>query len=336
MRLLIVALVLGGCTEPEPYEVPQKPGKTTSSTTTGSGTTTWTTSTTPTTTPPTVSTNGLYVYDCSQPNPQVTGISSVGTYGPAEDFDFDANGNAIQVFSSNLTYRNKTGDSSGVITPGISSNAAGTRVLADGDYVVADVSSGEVLLVDHTTGAASTLFAAPSWPNGIEIDRDGYLYVSDFTGGSIVRFDPYDVTDNETIATGMNLPNGLALSPDEQILYVAGSGGDLFRIFRDPTTGAWDSGELFLSPGSSPQGINVDICGNVYWTDGTDRILRWDVDNGQVDEVAELQSGYLPNLRWGSGVGGWEVDHLYASDRFAEEMFEIPVGIPGQMHVMYE
>ena len=47
MRLLTVALVLGGCAEPEPYEVPQKPGKTTSSTTTGSGTTTWTTSTWP-------------------------------------------------------------------------------------------------------------------------------------------------------------------------------------------------------------------------------------------------------------------------------------------------
>jgi sugar lactone lactonase YvrE len=281
-----------------------------------------------------MSTNGLYDYDCTLPMPQVSGISEVGNYGPAEDFDIDANGFAVQVFGENLTRRNKVGDISEILTPNVATSASGTRVLKDGNIVIGDASGGEVILVDILTNAPSTLFSAAQWPNGVEVDSDGMLYITDFTGGDVVRFDPYDLANNETIVSGITLPNGIILSPDEQLIYIAGSGGDIFRIDRD-AYGEWSSGQVLLSPGGSPQGINIDICGNVYWTDGTSKILRLDVSTGFVDEVADLNSGYLPNLRWGNNIGGWQVDHLYASDRFAEVMYEIPIGIPGKKHIMY-
>jgi len=180
------------------------------------------------------------------------------------------------------------------------------------------------------------VFGSAGWPNGIEVDSNDHVYVSDFTGdGFIARFDPYNPEDWEVVVNHITLPNGIILSPDEQYLYVASSSGEIIVIERNPDQ-SWGQARLLVNSGGSPQGINIDICGNVYWTDGTDQILRSTPDGSRVDVVAELNSGYLPNIRWGHDIGGWEIDHLYASDRFAEVMFDIEIGIPGKRHVVWQ
>ena len=276
----------------------------------------------------------LYDYDCTNPVPVAMPNAVVGTFGPAEDFDLDGDGFSIQVFNGDLTARNKAGDDSFILSPNVATNAAGTRVLVTGDYVVADAFGAGVVLVDGQTGAKDVVYAAANWPNGIELVSDGTILVSEFAAnGYVVQFDPYNPQGATIVANNLPNPNGLVLSPDEQTLYIAASfTGQILAIDRLPG-GGWDQVRELAAPGGSPQGINVDICGHVYWTDGTDQILRFNIDTEQIDVVADLQSGYLPNLRWGSGWGGWEVDHLYASDRFAQTMYEVYIGIPGKRHV---
>lgn len=326
---------IGGCVELPEEQLPLKP----SVMDTGGPVTGPTTSTGGTTSTTSTSSGGLYDYDCSAPNPPILSGGEVGSYGPAEDFDFDADGYAIQVFDSNLVARNKVGDETFVLATLSTSWTSGTRVLSTGDVLVADSENAEVVLVDAQTGSRATVFTQAGWPNGLEVDRDGFAYVSDFSSsGFVAKFDPYNPSDSDVIIPSMSLPNGIILSPDDQIMYIAGTNGEIIAVDRDASSGEWQDPRLLIDAGGAPQGIHVDICGNVYWTDGTTSVLRVRPDGTGVEVVAELNdaaSGYLPNLRWGNGVGGWEVDHLYASDRFAEVMFDINVGIPGKKHVMY-
>ena len=68
------------------------------------------------------------------------------------------------------------------------------------------------------------------------------------------------------------LPNGLAFSPDESVLYVADSGREHVRAFRVGSDGTLADGRIFLDmaskdpaiPPAPPDGLKVDVNGNVY------------------------------------------------------------------------
>ena len=81
-------------------------------------------------------------------------------------------------------------------------------------------------------------------------------------------------------------------------------------------------------------GINVDICGNVYITEyGTGKIYRITPD-GVGTMVVDLPSFWIPNLRWGNGIGGWETDILYVTAY--DRLYALEMGILGKPHVLYQ
>lgn len=64
-------------------------------------------------------------------------------------------------------------------------------------------------------------------------------------------------------------PNGIALSPDEKVLYVADSGKKIWMRYRVQADGSVTDGVLLLDASSdpadgSPDGIRVDKKGNIY------------------------------------------------------------------------
>jgi sugar lactone lactonase YvrE len=283
-------------------------------------------------------------YDCTQPAPTLpaTWVSEDG-YSDAEDFDFDGAGLAIAIYSGNLTGREKGGPYVRVISPGlINGQAAGTRVLPTGDYVVADVGRGTIELVDGVTGGADTLASGFNYPNGIEVDRDNNVYVADQDEDKIVRINAYDTTDFEVVAEVSN-PNGLVLSPDGQTMYAGtfgiygGNGNKIYKIDRDPAGGWMEATVLYQSGGGDGgyDGINVDVCGNVYWTEFIEgKVWRMLVGDTVPQRVATLPSYWIPNLRWGHDIGGWDRNILYVSDRQDGRIFELDMGIPGKKHVL--
>ena len=82
-------------------------------------------------------------------------------------------------------------------------------------------------------------------------------------------------------------------------------------------------------------GINVDACGNVYVTEYIKGdIWRITPDGAQVEKFVSLPSSWIPNLRWGHGMYGWETDILYVADRDQGRIFAVHAGIEGKKHVL--
>jgi sugar lactone lactonase YvrE len=88
--------------------------------------------------------------------------------------------------------------------------------------------------------------------------------------------------------------------------------------------GGWGDGGLL-------DGLNVDTCGNVYVTEYIAGYVWRFRDWGGVPElIAETDHEWIPNMKWGYGVGGWETDIMYVMDRDTRGMFAVELGIPGK------
>ncbi len=143
----------------------------------------------------------------------------------------------------------------------------------ESDLVVADAyigllridSRGEVeLLTDEAAGRAI------KYADGVDIDSQGIIYFTDAStrfgakdyrgtfaasvldilehsgSGRLLRYDPHSDTTEE-LRTGLNFPNGVALSRDEQALFIAETGSYRilrYSIAREPTSAGDDSDEL--------------------------------------------------------------------------------------------
>lgn len=81
-------------------------------------------------------------------------------------------------------------------------------------------------------------------------------------------------------------------------------------------------------------GIGVDACDNVYVTEFVSgKIWRFGPEGGDPDEAVSLPSSWIPNLHWGTGVGGWRTDALYVMDRDEGRVFELEVGVSAKVPV---
>jgi sugar lactone lactonase YvrE len=81
--------------------------------------------------------------------------------------------------------------------------------------------------------------------------------------------------------------------------------------------------------GSGVDGIGVDACGNVY-ADEFGAGIVWRISpKGKVERVAQLPSSWIPNVKWGRGLGGFEKDVMFVADRNQGRLFAIQVGIAG-------
>jgi gluconolactonase len=161
--------------------------------------------------------------------------------------------------------------------------ANGMTLAPDGRLVVCEQGTfstpARISLVDRLTGAAETL--VDNWrgkplnsPNDVIVKRDGTVWFTDPSYGFLQGFRPapqlpdvvyrHDPETGETdvVADRFDKPNGLAFSPDENVLYVGDSGESAHRI---EALDARDGRRLFavIEPGY-PDGIKVDADGLVY------------------------------------------------------------------------
>ena len=118
-------------------------------------------------------------------------------------------------------------------------------------------------------------------PNDVVCASDGSIY---FTDPSL-RMEPYEKEQRfngvyrvapdgrlNRVITDFEFPNGLALSPDERILYVANSRPDMFiKAYDVHPTGSVTNGRIFADLKLEglegvPDGFKVDVEGRVYST----------------------------------------------------------------------
>ena len=103
----------------------------------------------------------------------------------AEDFAFDAKGNVLFVSGQDLVAQRLDGSLT-VIVPGVAAGTAGTRFLPDGEHLmICDVGDGALLSVDVNSGDVEVVLGGLEYPNGLEVDPDGHVYVSEEVAGTV-------------------------------------------------------------------------------------------------------------------------------------------------------
>jgi gluconolactonase len=124
-------------------------------------------------------------------------------------------------------------------------------------------------------------------PNDIVVKSDGSIYFTDPSNGirntgmecyDIQKYIDYEAVFRLDLADGsltlllddMINPNGLCFSPDESLLYINDTPRRHIRVFDVEPDGSISNGRLFAElfhgdPGA-PDGMKVDVEGNVYCT----------------------------------------------------------------------
>ena len=173
----------------------------------------------------------------------------------------------------------------------------GLEFASNGDLYVANASS---VPEDHgvwrvsADGSTAELFASlpmEVFPNVLDIDKQGNIYVSDTSGGGVWKVDPEGNASNwktdglmmgavpPSTPLGMSIgSNGVNLDKDEQNLYVAVT--EFNRIVRIPVNadGSAGAAEVFVEDAENlpfPDGMAFGPGGDLYVASvGADRVLK--------------------------------------------------------------
>ncbi|MCP4638899.1 MAG: SMP-30/gluconolactonase/LRE family protein [bacterium] len=130
-------------------------------------------------------------------------------------------------------------------------------------------------------------------PNDVVVRSDGYIYFTDPPYGLEGREAELDfsgvylVTPDGTVRLQFSMhkrPNGLALSPDEKVLYLGDSASGFIDTFDVKKDGTLANPRLFAEcPG--PDGMKVDANGNL-WTTAGDGVRVYSPDGVLLETIA--------------------------------------------------
>lgn len=272
------------------------------------------------------------IVDCDNLPPLPAPYTEINNIQDSEDFVFSEDGYMYNFSTLGLfktPYRGKPK----LLFPGLSNWARGIRILPSGDVLI--INDNAVRRIDPQ-GNITNLAAGLSGPNQMVLDMDGNPYISDMYGRQVVRMDP-NTGKTTRLASFLNAIDGIVFSPDYKILYVNTFNGLLNAIplRQDGTTGMPKI--VAKNIAGWPDGMTVDVCGNIYVTDHFGPLRRV-TPEGKVEVVAVFNnSGGItgnrntPAANFGTGIGGWDEESIYVIERgIPAKMYEIKVGVPGK------
>jgi gluconolactonase len=186
-------------------------------------------------------------------------------------------GGGISVFRSDSNYSNgNTLDREGRLVSCEHGARRVTRTEGDGSItVIADKHKGKRLnspndVVVKSDG--SVWFTDPNY--GIMSDYEGHKAEREQDGNYVYRVDA-KTGKITVVADDFVQPNGLAFSPDETTLYIADSAvshdpeaPSHIRSFKVARAGTLKGGKVFATTDGIPDGLRVDVNGNVWTSAG--------------------------------------------------------------------
>lgn len=275
-------------------------------------------------------------FDCSTIPAGTRPFISTDVISTEEDFDFDATGLLLAQYNYSIKGTDRYGNVQ-VVATGLSGDAAGIRVAPSGDFVYASPDDGRLVGVARATGGSRTLLSGLRVPNSLEMDSDGVVYAAEFTAnGRIVALDTNTLVDEEL--GRLDYVNGMTLSMDEQVLYLASSTSywygqtTISAVDRQPD-GSFSGLRHIVDCPTFVTSLAIDVCGNLYmvaYNDG--RVFRYTESTDTFEQLADLGSfGGFSSVRFSPGLGGFSTTSLYATNR--ARLYEIDLGVEGR-HVL--
>lgn len=192
----------------------------------------------------------------------------------------------------------------------------------------AGIDTGELLLIDPTTGDSDVIAGDLDAPNFVVTTPWGTTLVSDDTAGTdTIR----EVTLDGAVSVWLNgvpTPNGMVFSLDNQTLYVAATFEES-GLWRVPVS---ESGEarvperwVSFQLGDFPDGVAIDSEGNVYVAIRLNEIAQVKPD-GTVTIIAE---GVTNAASLAFGRGEYDPCSIYATNLFGEQVWRVGIGVLG-------
>ena len=212
----------------------------------------------------------------------------------------EANGLTVFRDPSNMTNGN-TYDGEGRLVSCEHATSRVTRTEADGAVEV---------LASHYDGKELNS------PNDIVVRNDGTIWFTDPTYGrfgrtgverepelgfcGVYRLHP-DTRQLVLLSRDLQMPNGLAFTPDQQSLYVADTPRMHVRKFRIEADGALSGGDVFAEStgdgAGAPDGLKTDSLGHVFCA-GPGGVHVYHPDDGACLGVIETPA-FCANFTWG-------------------------------------
>jgi gluconolactonase len=207
----------------------------------------------------------------------------------------------------------------------------GIALTLGGDLLVATHDMQTLSIYDATDAQRTTLALTYmgdrfNSPNDLTVRADGTIYFTDPDWQLGGRASETEMTGVYRVPPGgepqlvdgtLDRPNGIALSPDQQTLYVSSAGADLmaYPVAADGSTG---TGSVLASPGGS-DGMAVDCAGNLYVTAGSVRVF--DPEGGELGSISVAEQP--ANVAF----GGSDRRTLYITARTG--LYAIELNVPG-------
>jgi gluconolactonase len=198
-----------------------------------------------------------------------------------------------------------------------------------------------VVSIDLTSSTVTNLVSTDAnghhfnSPNDLTVRTDGTIYFTDpdyqiagranETGiKGVYRITPSSHQVSLVDGT-FNEPNGIALSADETVLYVADTGANAIRRFSVAADGSTGNKQNFASM-TSPDGVAVDCAGNTYWASNTTpgKIVVFSAAGTQLGTIALGASDKPTNVAF----GGTDHKTLYVSTS-PRKIYSATLNIPG-------
>jgi len=244
------------------------------------------------------------------------------------------------VFTNGFSSRIQKLDASGAVTTAIDdSGSNGLAVDGNGLLVAGTHKYKSLSRFNPATGERSSVVEQYNGnvfnsPNDIVIAKDGTIYFTDpafqrdAAPGGQEKTGVYRVAVDGTVTLvddTITNPNGIALSPAEDVLYVNGGGEQGLLRAYPIVNGVPQAGKDLVTGISIPDGMAIDCKGNIYLTEHIARQLRVYTPAGE--QIAQATTD--ANLT-NAAFGGVEGKTLYLTG--AGSLWKIELNITGSAY----
>jgi hypothetical protein len=266
-------------------------------------------------------------YDCDNIPPFNLGDTTLRDARGYHGLAFDDDGTLLGWDGRNALTKSEYRNGFRVFIPGLHGIEQIDR-MADGDFVLGDAWYNRLLRVT-SAGSSTTLANNVGSVYGVTVGPDEKIYTADM---GVRRADPVTGRVEQLIPESWGAQaHSLNFNLDSTQMYIGTVGdGTVYVVDLDAELNPVRPPRPYArNLGGWHDGIEVDVCGNIYVADYVTRSLyRIELDGTVTSMVDNQPNLYGHGTTWGEGIGGWRADAIYQPQPYnGSRVREVIIGL---------